>query len=191
MKQIIFLLFLLPFSLSFAAAQTELIPAQTALPQAPAAEVSFNFTRQGGPASNQFAVWVEDAAGQYIKTLYATRWTAVGGWQRRPTSIPVWVSRSNLGEKTSGQLDAVSGATGQTGRRTFTWNGTDSGGSLVPPGNYVIYVEGTLRWENQVMFRSTFSVGQGAVPAHTSVTFSGGSTAERGMLTGVTVRALR
>jgi len=36
-------------------------------------EVSFTFARQSGAASNQFAVWVEDAQGRYVRTLYATR----------------------------------------------------------------------------------------------------------------------
>jgi len=179
MKRLFFLLLAAAFALPYAAAQQ------------PAAEVALTFTRQSGAASNQFAVWVENAAGQYITTLYATRWTAAGGWQRRPTSIPVWVERSGLAEKTRQQVDAVSGATGQTGRRTLVWNGTDSTGNPVPPGNYVIFVEGTLRWENQVLHRAPITLGQGPAAAQVSVEFSGPSTAERGMLSGVSVRVLR
>ena len=180
MKRLFFLLLITAFVLPYAAAQ-----------QAAAAEVSFTFTRQGGRASNQFAVWVETADGRYIRTLYAARWTAGGGWRRRPTSIPVWVSRSGLSEKTREQVDALSGATGQTGRRAFVWDGTDSAGSPVPPGNYVVFVEGTLRWENQVLFRAPVTIGQGPAAADVSVEFTGASTAERGMLTGVSVRSLR
>ena len=178
MKRWFFVILAAGFALPYAAAQQ-------------AAEVSLTFTRQGGMASNQFAVWVESADGRYIATLYATRWTANGGWRRRPTSIPVWVSRSALSAKTRAQVDALSGATGQTGSRTFVWDGADAGGSPVPPGNYVIFVEGTLRWENQVLFRAPFALGQGPAPAEVSVEFSGPSAAERGMLTGVSVRALR
>jgi len=180
MKRLFFLLLTAAFSLPYAAAQ------QTA-----AAEVALTFTRQGGRASNQFAVWVETAGGRYVTTLYATRWTAAGGWRRRPTSIPVWVRSSGLSGKTREQVDALSGATGQTGRRTFVWDGTDSAGSPVPPGNYVIFVEGTLRWENQVLFRAPIAVGQGSAAAEVSVEFAGDSTAERGMLSGVSVRSLR
>ena len=179
MKRLFFVLLVTAFALPCAAAQQA------------AAEVSLTFTRQSGAASNQFAVWVETAAGQYIKTLYATRWTAAGGWQRRPTSIPVWVSRSALSEKTRGQVDAVSGATGQTGRRTFVWDGTDSTGRPVLPGNYVIFIEGTLRWENQVLHRAPITIGQGPALAEVSIEFTGDSTAERGMLSAVSVRALR
>ena len=179
MKLLFLLLLTTAFALPYAAAQQA------------AAEISFTFTRQGGVASNQFAVWVENAEGQYIRTLYATRWTAGGGWRRRPASIPVWVSRSGLSEKPRSQIDALSGATGQTGRRIFLWDGTDSNGAPVQPGNYVIFVEGTLRWENQVLFRAPIAVGQGPAPAEVSVEFTGPSTAERGMLSGVSVRSLR
>ena len=182
MKHLVFLSLLLALVLSSVAAQQA---------TAPAAEVSLTFTRQSGSASNQFAIWVEDAQGRYIRTLYATRWTANGGWSRRPTSIPVWVSRSGLSEKTRAQIDAASGATPRTGTITHSWDGRDNSGNLVPPGNYVIYVEGTLRWENQVLYRAPLTIGQGSAFAEVSVEFSGPSTAERGMISSVSVRALR
>ncbi|MCL2374686.1 MAG: DUF2271 domain-containing protein [Treponema sp.] len=178
MKRVFFLSLITVFSLSCLAAQQ-------------AAEVSFAFTRQSGRASNQFAVWVEDAQGRYVRTLYATRWTANGGWNRRPTSIPEWVSRSNLAAKSRAQVDAASGATPRTGTVTHVWDGADSDGNAVPPGDYVIYVEGTLRWENQVLFRAPLTIGQGAAPAAVTVQFSGDSAEERGMITAVSARALR
>ena len=49
--------------------------------------ISFNFERQSGWASNQFAIWIEDMDGNYINTLYATAWTANGGYASRPDSI--------------------------------------------------------------------------------------------------------
>ncbi|MCL2382578.1 MAG: DUF2271 domain-containing protein [Treponema sp.] len=182
MKQAFFLLLLAAFALAHMAAQQA---------QQAAAEVSLTFTRQGGIASNQFAVWVEDAQGRYVRTLYATRWTANGGWNRRPTSIPIWVDRSGLSGKPRAQIDAVSGVTPRTGTVTHVWDGTDSSGSTVPPGDYVIYVEGTLRWENQVLHRAPITIGQGPRQAQVSVEFSGPSTAERGMISGVSARALR
>ena len=178
MKQLFLILLITVFVLPYAVAQQ-------------AAEVSLAFTRQRGVASNQFAVWVENEQGQYIRTLYATRWTANGGWRRRPTSIPVWVSRSALSEKSREQVDAVSGATGQTGNRIFVWDGADSNGNPVPPGNYVIFVEGTLRWDNQALYRAPFVLGQGTAQAEVSVEYRGDSTAERSMLSNVRVRVLR
>ncbi|MCL2215189.1 MAG: DUF2271 domain-containing protein [Treponema sp.] len=179
MKKIIFIFILTALVISYASAQ------QTA------AEITFTFTRQSGSASNQYAVWIENAQGQLVKTLYATRWTANGGYRSRPSSIPVWVKLSDLANMSRSQIDAVSSATPRTGTVTYAWDGTDSRGAAVPQGNYVMVLEGTLRWENQVLYRAPFRLGQGMVSLQVSVEYQGDSTAERGMISDVRVRVLR
>jgi len=164
--------------------------AQQKTPQA-AAELSFSYTRLSGSASNQFAVWVEDSQGRHIKTLYATKYTANGGWKRRETSIPVWVKKSGLSNLTNAQIDAITGATPKTGTLTYTWDGTDSGGSAVPSGDYSLYLEGTLRWENQVLYRAPFRLGNGAASAEVSVEYTGDAGADRNMIGDVKVKTLR
>lgn len=156
-----------------------------------AAELTFYFTRQSGRATNQFAVWVEDTQGKYINTLYAAKFTATGGWKQRETSIPVWVKQSSLSTMAKAQVDALTGATPKTGSLTYTWDGKDSKGAVVPAGDYVIFLEGTLRWENQVLCRAPIRLGQGTASAQVSVNYSGDSTEERSMISGVKVRALR
>ena len=155
--------------------------------QQPVAEISFNFTRLSGHASNQFAVWIEDAQGQFVKTLYATRWTARGGWSRRPTSIPVWVRRSGLSELTRAQVDAVSGATPRSSTLVYTWDGTDSRGIPVPHGDYVIYLEGTLRWENQVIFSAPIHFGGRPSTPQVKVEYVGDAGDDRAMISDVRV----
>jgi len=159
-------------------------------PQA-AAEITFTFTRQTGSASNQFAVWIENSQGQFVKTLYATRYTANGGWERRATSIPVWVKKSNLPDMTKAQVDVITGATPRAGTLTYTWDGTDSSGAPVPAGDYVIFLEGTLRWENQVYYRAPIRLGQGPAAAQVSVEYSSDPMSERAMIDDVKVRTLR
>ena len=163
------------------------------MPQ-PAVEISFSFTRQSGAASNQYAIWIEDARGQHVKTIYATRWTANGGWSRRPASIPVWVRQSGLSAIPRELIDTVSGATPRTGSLTYTWDGTDIRGASVPAGDYVLILEGTLRWENQVYYRAPIRLGQGPAAPHVSVEYTTGerdATAERAMIRDVRVRVLR
>ena len=164
--------------------------AQQKTPQA-AAELTFSYTRLSGSASNQFAVWVEDSQGKHIKTLYATKYTANGGWKRRETSIPVWVKKSGLADLTGAQVDAVTGATPKTGTLTYTWDGTDSSGKAVPAGNYVLYLEGTLRWENQVLYRAPINFGKGAASAEVKVEYKGDAGADRSMIGDVKARSLR
>jgi len=168
--------------------------AQQAAQAAPAAEITFNYTRLTGSASNQFAVWIEDAKGQHVKTLYATRWTATGGFSRRPTSIPLWVKQSNLAGAAKEQVDAFSGATPKTGALSFTWDGANAKGAPVPAGEYTLILEATLRWENQVYYRAPIRLGQGSANAQVSVEYTTGerdTTAERAMIGDVKVRVLR
>jgi hypothetical protein len=156
-----------------------------------AAELSFSFTRLSGSASNQFAVWVEDAQGKFIKTLYATKYTANGGWKRRETSIPIWVGKSGLSGLTASQIDAVTGATPRTGILTYTWDGTDSRGAPVSAGNYFLFLEGTLRWDNQVLYSAPIRLGSGAAAPDVSVEYKGDAGSDRSMIDNVKVRTLR
>ena len=156
-----------------------------------AAELSFSFTRQSGFASNQFAVWIEDSRGAHIKTLYATRFTADGGWKKRPASIPLWVKQSGLSGMTKSQIDSLSGATPKSGTLTCRWDGTDSRGAALPAGDYVIFLEGTLRGENQVIYRAPIRLGQGARAAEVSVEYIGKPGSESAMIGNVTARVLR
>jgi len=159
--------------------------------QQAAAELTFNFTRQTGAASNQFAAWIEDSQGNYVKTLYATRYTAKGGWKVRASSIPVWVKKSGLSDLANAQVDALTGATPRAGTVTYTWDGTDSRNTAVPTGNYVLCLEATLRWENQVLYRAPIRLGQGPATPEVSVEYSGDPVPERVMIADVKVRTLR
>jgi hypothetical protein len=156
-----------------------------------AAELSFYFTRTIGSASNQFAVWVEDSQERHMKTLYATKYTANGGWKRRETSIPIWVKKSGLASLTNAQVDAMTGATPKTGALTYTWDGTDSGGAAVPSGNYILFLEGALRGENQVLYRAPIRLGQGAADAEVAVEYTGDAGDDKKMIGDVKARTLR
>ena len=78
--------------------------------KASALEVSFNYQRQPGPGSNQYAVWIENDKGEFVKTLFVTSYTAKGrsrgaeqpkrGYIVRPACVPVWVKTSKAEEKT-------------------------------------------------------------------------------------------
>ncbi|MDR0323072.1 MAG: DUF2271 domain-containing protein [Treponema sp.] len=165
--------------------------AQIGAQQLTAAELSFTFTRQSGTSSNQFAIWIENAQGQFIKTIYATRYTANGGWKRRASSLPVWVRKSGLSGLNNAQVEALTGATPRTGSHSYFWDGTDNRGTPVPAGDYVIFLEGTLRRENQVMYRAPIRLGRGPETPEVTVVYTGDSGVERTMIGNVTVRTLR
>ena len=120
--------------------------------------ISFDYERISGPASNQYAVWIEDMEGNLIKTLYASQWTARGGYTTRPDSIALWAEKSNLASMSDYEVDAVSGATPSAGTQSYIWDLTDANDSIVYPGEYRIFVEGTLRWKNYVLFSCVITI---------------------------------
>lgn len=70
----------------FSALSQQMIQAQTS----GKVEIKFNYEKRAGIASNQFAVWIEDEDGNFIKTLYVTRFTGNGGYKKRPDALPLW-----------------------------------------------------------------------------------------------------
>ena len=131
-------------------------------------EVSFDYQKQAGPGSNQYAVWIENEKGDVVNTLFVTSYTTIGrarggepakrGYIVRSACVPVWVKTSKAEEKTDVQLDAVTGATPQSGGiQTFTWDFTDDQGKAVPQGTYKVKVEATLIFDSDIVYTGTFS----------------------------------
>ena len=131
-------------------------------------EVSFDYQRQAGPGSNQYAVWIENEKGNVVKTLFVTSYTTKGrarggeqpkrGYIVRPACVPTWVKTVKADEKTDQQLDAVTGATPQaSGVQTFTWDFTDQQGKAVPQGTYKVFVEATLFNNSVILYSGSFS----------------------------------
>lgn len=133
-------------------------------------EVSLDYQRQQIHGSNQFAVWVENADGQVVKTLYVTTFTSKGrkrgdekprrGYTFRPNCVPTWVQHVKAEERSDAEMDAVTGATPQaSGRQTYQWDFTDQNGKKVKKGLYKICVEATVFEDAIVLYTGTFSVG--------------------------------
>ncbi|MEZ4358772.1 MAG: DUF2271 domain-containing protein [Kofleriaceae bacterium] len=80
---------------------------------------------------NVVAVWIEDAAGAFVKTI--GRWSAA-----RTQHLVSW--RAGAG---TADADAVSGATRQNHNAplTVTWNGKNRAGVDVPDGTYKVRME--------------------------------------------------
>jgi hypothetical protein len=133
--------------------------------------IVFDYEKQSGSASNQFAVWIEDMDGNHIKTLYATKWTANGGYKSRPDSIAVWVEKSDLSSLSKTEVDAFSGATPKTGSLSYAWDLIDTNGVIVSPGEYKFFVEGTLRWKNYVLYSGVVKVGDSLVTVDADAEF--------------------
>ena len=121
--------------------------------------ISFEYTRQSGPASNQHAVWIEDMEGNLIKSLFASRWTANGGFRTRPDSIALWTEIADPANMETADIDAIAGVTPRAGLQSYTWDLTDLNGETVLKGDYRFFVEGTLRWKNFVLISGVIRIG--------------------------------
>jgi hypothetical protein len=104
-------------------------------------------------------VWIEDADGNLVKTLYATKFTANGGYKNRPDSILNWVAKSGLSGMPKAAVDAITGATPKSGALSFAWDLTDGGDAVAPDGDYTFVIEGTMRWKNYVLYTGGITIG--------------------------------
>ena len=147
--------------------------------QTKSVEVSFSYSKQQGFSSNQFAVWVEDSKGVFMKTLYATAFTANGGWKKRELSLPEWVKKADLASKSGVQI--VTGATPQSGDLTYVW---DLSG--VKAGEYFICLEATLRSEKKVIYRAKIDTTK-PYSVRPDPTYFGGDSKERSMINNVVI----
>ena len=141
----------------------EAVPTETSEPEtseilatAPAVErvdIAFDFARQPTSASNQLAVWTEDADGNMVKTLLVTSFTAARrGYRNRDMSLTEWVKEADPESMADAEIDAISSATPSTGRLVYSWDMTDANGERVSNGIYKIRIEGTLYWESSVLY---------------------------------------
>ncbi len=159
------------FLISLSACKNDNKQAETPTPESGSLTVTFDFEKQSGYASNQFAVWIEDADGNFIKTLYATRFTANGGYKNRPDAIPTWVEKSGLASMPKNDVDAITGATPKAGTLAYTWDLTDANGDAVPSGEYSFFVEGNLRWKNRVLYSGSIKIDNAPTTAEASAKY--------------------
>lgn len=159
-------------------------------------EVSFNYERQNGPGSNQYAIWIENEKGEVVRTLFVTQFTSKGrargnqkparGYTYRPTCVPTWVQHVKAEERTDEELDVVTGATPRdSGRQTFVWDFKDQRGTPVPKGTYKVFVEATLINQSIVLYTGTFTTKSKAGPLKLESTLTQPNESHKNMITDV------
>ena len=84
----------------------------------------------------------------------------------------MWVAKADLASMTKAEVDAVSGATPRAGTQSYAWDLTDADGNIVPPGEYMVFVEGTLRWKNYVLYAATIALGEAPLEVQATASFT-------------------
>lgn len=126
-------------------------------------QINFDYTKRDGFSSNQIAIWLEDANGNYIKTIYITDFTGrKSGWKKRNQSLSNWQKKSNAIKMSQADIDAVSKATPKQGNVNIVWDCKDNNGKLIKDGNYKIVVEATIYQDNNVLYTAEINIGNKA-----------------------------
>ena len=134
--------------------------------------ISFTWSRIQSYGTNQIAIWIEDTKGNHISTLFATRYTANGGYIKRPLSLSEWTAKFDLKNASKEQIDAVTGATPPSGKQIFTWNGKDKSGKVVPTGTYIVRMEANIHDADKMFFKGEIHTGGSDEQTKGEITFS-------------------
>lgn len=125
-------------------------------------EVNFTYNKRPGFSINQFVAWIEDENGNYINTVFATKKTTKDGlWKKREESLSNWRKKINISLTSSEKIDAFSGATPNAKKNTlkYAWFITNSDGTRVPNGKYILCVEGTIYKSHNVVYKGEINIG--------------------------------
>ncbi len=153
-------------------------------------DVSFEYQRQSGSGSNQFALWVENASGAVVKTLFVTNFTAGRAW-RGGGCLGEGGASADIASMSPAEVDAVTKATPASGNVTASWDCRSETGAPVPAGDYTVILEATLRGENSVVYRTPITIGGSAKTSAPEPQYAGSGTAERGMVKNVRMNYTR
>ena len=145
-------------------------------------KISYTLQKGGRTASKQIAVWIEDEGGRYLRTIFATRYTATGGYKKRPQSLPEWRKASGWENASQTEVDAVSGATQKQGEIELVWDCTDRNGNNVAAGTYIYKIEGNIEGENRILWQGRIALGGERSASTAEATYSLPNAAEKGVL---------
>jgi hypothetical protein len=164
MKKAVLTVVLILFALSWISAQTD----GTLTVSAMTSTAGGNYAPK-----NIVAIWIEDAQGNWVKTLLAYA-------QTRKTHLNTWEASTTAAGTPFNTVDAITGATRSShSTRTCTWNGTDVNGTLVSDGTYKVRLELTDKNNTGNFSTFTFTKGPTAenqtpanVPSFSSITIT-------------------
>jgi tetratricopeptide (TPR) repeat protein len=83
--------------------------------------------------SPQTAIWIEDMAGQFVKTVYVSGFA--GNAKEKQITLPSW------GKSSAFETDGTTGASIDWGTYTFYWDLTSHDGKKIKKGQYKVFLE--------------------------------------------------
>jgi hypothetical protein len=134
--------------------------------------ITYDWSRIRTHGSNQVAIWIEDTKGNHIQTLFATKFTSKGGYKYRPVSLSEWTAKFDLKNAKPEEIDAVTGATPQTGPQALIWDGKDRSGKRMPNGKYIVRMEANILDADKMFFEGVIELGGADQKTAGKITYS-------------------
>jgi len=101
------------------------------------------------------AIWIEDARGNLVKTLYVSQELSAGEY-RMGEACPDWIKQAHWEKAPKAEVDAVTAPTPSVGSETKVF---DLAGLGVPPGTYQFKFQVHITEQHNVLHRGTLTVG--------------------------------
>ncbi len=123
--------------------------------------VSFSVLNPGGGRYERpyVAVWLEDAAGNEVRTLSV--WAKTDGrGQRYLRHLQRWLGAA--GAQADGLLSTVSSPTRNPGSYTLVWDGKSDKGAFVSQGDYALCIESARQDGPYALIRQKITLGAAA-----------------------------
>lgn len=151
---------------STAPASESASPSGETLPASATATVSWTFASSGGRSRNPYmAVWIEDADGNFVKTLALYHKANGDNWL---DTLSSWYA-------SSGGTDTTTSGTVPAGSFTTVWDGTTAAGDRAVQGSYYVCIESVVEHGSESLVRQQVTFG--AAAGQTTLTASGDITA--------------
>ncbi len=115
----------------------------------------------------QKALWIEDAEGNYVKTLHISEWLRGYGEEFQVLTDWVDASKEARRNKPEAQIDAFTEATLRASREKFRygWDLIDWRGEKVPEGDYMIILQCDGAEGVVITWEAGINIGEDAVTA--------------------------
>ncbi len=125
----------------------------TTLPSSAQAAVAWTFSSGGGMGRNPYmAVWIEDADGNFVKTLALYHKASGDNWL---DSLSAWY-------ESSGGAETTTSGTVAAGSFTTVWDGTTAAGDRAAQGDYYVCIETVVEHGSQSLVREKVAFGTSA-----------------------------
>lgn len=118
------------------------------------------------PTAPTFAVWLENGGGEYIQTLYVTKWLSEFGHEEDYVCSK-WQAAADWTNADSATVDAATSASPNIGELALMFDCEQLG---IPPGSYRVQSQFGVYDEFSLFYTAEINLGEGTADAVVTLT---------------------